>query len=71
MGDPEASSEYLDVVGAASEVVDRCLTYIEIKSEVQQLLTDRASKFTCRCLSCRSDLERTADWLREMGREAA
>jgi hypothetical protein len=56
----------LNVVDEAWGVVEDCLTLVEIKSEVQDLLSSRGSKRVCRCQSCRSGLKVTQEWLRDM-----
>lgn len=55
-----------DILREASAVVSRCLELIEIKVEVQELLTQRGSKFMCRCPNCRRQLSTTWDWLAAM-----
>jgi hypothetical protein len=63
-----AATEFkkLDAVAEATAVVGACLEMIEARAEVQQLLTERGSRFMCRCPSCRSSLRRTLEWLTGM-----
>lgn len=56
----------IDILSEAAAVVDRCLTLVEIKSEVQEFLTKSSSKFICRCPNCRGWLDRTQAWLRDI-----
>jgi hypothetical protein len=56
----------IDIISEATDVVDRCLTLVEIKAEVQEFLTRSSSKFICRCPNCRRWLERTQSWLHDI-----